>query len=34
MEAEVPPAQVENDHPVRTQANPTYEHEEDDTQVV
>jgi hypothetical protein len=34
MEADVPPAQVENDRPVRTQTNPTYEHEEDDTQVV
>jgi len=34
MEAEVPPAQVENDCPVRTQTNPAYENEEDDTQVV
>ena len=34
MEPEVPPAQVENDCPVRTQTNPAYENEEDDTQVV
>jgi hypothetical protein len=34
MEPEVPPAQVENDCPVRTQTNPAFENEEDDTQVV
>jgi hypothetical protein len=34
IEPEVPPAQVENDCPVRTQTNPAYENEEDDTQVV
>jgi len=33
MEPEVPPAQVENDCPVRSQTNPAYENEEDDTQV-
>jgi hypothetical protein len=34
MEPEVPPAQVDNECPVRTQSNPAFEHEEDDTQVV
>lgn len=34
MEPEVTPAQVENDCPVRSQTNPAYENEEDDTQVV
>lgn len=34
MEAEVPPAPAENECPVRTQTNPAYEHEEDDTQVI
>jgi hypothetical protein len=34
MEPEVAAAQVENDCPVRTQTNPAYENEEDDTQVV
>jgi len=34
MEPEVPPAQVENDCPIRTQTNAAYENEEDDTQVV
>jgi hypothetical protein len=34
MEPEVAPAQAENECPVRTQSNPAFEHEEDDTQVV